>query len=266
MIDKYSARPATIEDVCFAEFAARYRLASRPVNTDVGTEDREDEEAGQGDEDADADPCPKTIRLKQGLGTMVCKGTPSIVRYHQWSQKKEPEYYFYSQLLLYLPWRDEKKDFPDSTYRDKYLSKLDVIERNRQRYEHNSDELARAMSNMEEFGAPEESWAVLAPQTQQMQGDDEHEGVQAVANVSAAFDNEHHKSVERDIGVTPYEIEFTHETMTVHEWYELLLSLNILQTQVHDFIVDWCSKMLLSHKQKKPDPFHLFQELGKATL
>ena len=89
--------------------------------------------------------------------------------------------------------------------------------------------------------------------------------MQAVANVSVTFESGHNRTVERNIGSTSYEIEFTNEMMTKQEWYDLLFSLNKLQSQVDDFIFYWCSRMLLSHKQKRPDPFNLFLTGGAGV-
>lgn len=43
------------------------------------------------------------ITLKHGMGQMTMRSQPAIIRYHQWSLRKQPEQYFHAQLLLYFP-------------------------------------------------------------------------------------------------------------------------------------------------------------------
>lgn len=52
-----------------AEFASKYKKSSNK------TLDKSDE---------------KKIQLQGGFGVMSQRGTPAIIRYHQWSEKKQP--------------------------------------------------------------------------------------------------------------------------------------------------------------------------------
>lgn len=196
---------------------------------------------------------------------MSQRGTPAIIRYHQWSEKKQPSQYYHSQLLLYCPWRDEKNDLCYSSYEETYNANKELIEENRKSYEYHSSEIQRAVENIEEFGIAEECWNILAPQAEQMQCEDRRTGTTEVPTISNVFDHNSSSSVNHDLGLVPYEVEFSNERMTKFEWYNHLLSLNTLQSQVHDFIVHWCTKMLLSHKCRTPDPFHIFLTGGAGV-
>jgi hypothetical protein len=44
------------------------------------------------------------------MGKMTHRNVQAIVKYHQWSLKKQAEQYFHAQLLLYFPWRREIED------------------------------------------------------------------------------------------------------------------------------------------------------------
>ena len=54
------------------------------------------------------------IELRDGMGSMqeayLCR---AIVRTHGFSFRKETEQYFFSMLMLYLPWRSEQLDLVD---------------------------------------------------------------------------------------------------------------------------------------------------------
>ena len=230
--------------MCLAEFASKYKKSSNKKNA----------------EDIDNE---KKITLKNSLGIMNQRCTSAIIRYHQWSVKKQPIEYYHSQLLLYFPWREEKS-LKGTSYEETYTENKEVIEQNRKLYEYHAEDVAVAMENIEQFGPPEENWNILAPQTEQMQSDDRREGATEINAVNNAFtytDN----TVNRDLGLAPFEIEYTNEKMTRTEWYDLLLSLNTLQAQLHEYVVHWCTCMLLSHKCGKPDPFYIFLTGGAGV-
>lgn len=65
-----------------AEFASKYKKSSNK------TLDKSDE---------------KKIQLQGGFGVMSQRGTPAIIRYHQWSEKKQPsQYYIPSYFCIVL--------------------------------------------------------------------------------------------------------------------------------------------------------------------
>lgn len=72
-------------------------------------------------------------------------------------------------------------------------------------------------------------------------------------------------SENHDLGLLPHEIEFPTERMTKSEWCNHLLSLNAKQSRVHEFIVQWCTVMLLSHKCGQPDPFQILLTGGAGV-
>jgi ATP-dependent DNA helicase PIF1 len=98
-----------------------------------------------------------------------------------------------------------------------------------------------------------------------MQDEDRSEGITEVPSINSTLNHGTSTSVDRDIGLVPHEVEFSNETMSQSDWFELLTSLNTLQSEVHDFIVQWCTNMLISHKTRRPDPFHLFLTDGAGV-
>lgn len=96
-----------------AEFASKYKESSNK------TLDKRDEKKNQ---------------LQGGFGVMChsdSRGTPAIIRYHQWSVKKQPSQSYHSQLLLYCHWRDEKNGLCYSSYEETYNANKELIKENK---------------------------------------------------------------------------------------------------------------------------------------
>ena len=53
---------------------------------------------------------PSYIQLQNKLGYMRLREKPLVLRFYKYSQKKNAHEFFYSELLLYKPWRDEAKE------------------------------------------------------------------------------------------------------------------------------------------------------------
>lgn len=68
-----------------------------------------------------------------------------------------------------------------------------------------------------------------------------------------------------DTGCTSFHYEMLSEEMSTSEWIECILSLNQKQYSLHQCIVEWASKMTLSHRIPKPDPFCLFLTGGAGV-
>ena len=79
--DRYIARPDELEDMCLADFAAKYSTGS-------------DDASGK-----------NVITLKNNIGKMRLRQKEVVIRTHRYSENDFR--YFYSRLLLSLPWRNE---------------------------------------------------------------------------------------------------------------------------------------------------------------
>jgi ATP-dependent DNA helicase PIF1 len=243
-----------MEHTCLADFAANFRYtASKPAPSVKNTNDSENMPKGS------------FIRLQKDKGFMTQRTTAAIVRSHQWSLQKQREQYFHALLLLYYPWRHEMDDLKISSYEDSYKRKMAVIQSNQLLFEKNAEEVAEALENMEQMQNLEETCNVLAPQTQQTVAVDSQTGVQEPTNsIMHAFEPTHNTTMS-DIGVAPHEVEFLTEKMSNSEWYEHIYSLNDAQSKFHQFIVRWCSEMILSHVSVPPQPFHIFLTGGAGV-
>ena len=85
-------------------------------------------------------------------------------------------------------------------------------------------------------------------------------------NVHSAYDTSSENVAASDLGIMQYQYEHVTENVSTPDWQKMVLSLNTRQYEVHQFIVEWCSKLLLVHRGlAKPDPFHLFLTGGAGV-
>ena len=258
-------RPDALKNMCFAEFVACYKYSSKQqtVQDDDVCDMRDEQEAKE--ETHIEDNNLKSFPLQKGMGNMVPRKTVAIVRSHQWSRQKAPEQYYHAMLLLYLPWKHEVEDLRCKTYEECYNSKIETIRENQRRFEKHVEEVTEAIQDLEEFGPSEESWNTLAPQTEQSRTEENEEGAELEKSVLNMYDTRKVSNSSRDLGLPFHEYEFLTENMSSRDWYDLIMSLNSKQSEVHQFIVEWCTKMTLSHLQPKPNPFHIFLTGGAGV-
>lgn len=243
--------------MCLHEFVSLYKTCSKPLSTNEARAVNKETNMQQS----------KRIQLKDNMGYMLLRQTPATVRYHQWSPKKQVEQYFHAQLLLYFPWRTEIADLYANSYKESYLAKVDIVQQNRRRNEYFSDELDDVLEDIQEYGIREESWHVVAPETEKEQIKEEIEGAEIEYNPMNAFESitQQRGGANFDTGCTSFHYEMLSEEMSTSEWIECILSLNQKQYSLHQCIVEWASKMTLSHRIPKPDPFCLFLTGGAGV-
>ena len=103
LIDRYSARPDTLENMCLAEFAANYTTRSGNNLEDGETNDTlppsEDQQTSL-----------LRVQLKNNMGSMYKRSREAIIRFHRFNHEKEADKLYRSKLMLYLPWTDEDVD------------------------------------------------------------------------------------------------------------------------------------------------------------
>ena len=263
ILDRYEARPVSVEDLCLAEFVARYAYSAGPRKSNTNAEDVSESED---DIEEYEEELPKQIQLLKDRGYMSLRKKNAVVRSHQFSQVKDPEKYYHAQLLLYCPWRQEVPDLLDDTYQNSYAKKEQIITPNRERFEHHVEEVNEAIDNLAENGPPDEGWGNLAPQTEQLRDEERREGATPDdENVLQAFEATDDRHAARDLRLIPHEYDLQSENVSNEEWYNMVTSLNEKQSKVHDFITSWCTDMILTHKDERPPPFHIFLTGGAGV-
>ena len=263
ILDRYEARPVSVEDLCLAEFVARYAYSAGPRKSNTNEEDVSESED---DIEEQEEELPKQIQLLKDRGYMTLRKKNAVVRSHQFSQVKDPEKYYHAQLLLYCPWRQEVPDLLDDTYQNSYTEKEQIITPNRERFEHHVEEVNEAIDNLAENGPPDEGWGNLAPQTEQLRDEERREGATPDdENVLQAFEVTDDRHAARDLRLIPHEYDLQSENVSNEEWYNMVTSLNEKQSKVHDFITSWCTDMILTHKDERPPAFHIFLTGGAGV-
>jgi len=179
LIDRYAARPDSLNNLCLAEFAANYA-------TQRGRElpDGETSDAVPPPEDDDSRKCER-IQLKNGLGYMYKRRQEAIIRFHRFNYEKEASKVYRSKLMLYLPWRNENADllggYPD--FRSHYEVKCQDILANEQKFSHNATLINEAVDNLTEHGPPQHAWDQVAPGASEQQARDQAEGIEEMQNI-----------------------------------------------------------------------------------
>lgn len=110
IVDRYAARPKTLEHMCYADFASQYVTGSnteRDNNLDDVVKVRNSKW--------------QSITFQNKLGKMYRLKTPYFIRFHATSRKKDPESYCRRILMMYLPWRDHEELKFEGSYEKKQL-------------------------------------------------------------------------------------------------------------------------------------------------
>ena len=256
LVDKYAARPDVLDDMCLADFASNYKTHQRRK----ASEEEDDHTL----ESENTEPINQSsiIKLKDDMGNMSRRNTPAIIRSHQWSLKKQPEEYYHAHLMLYFPWRNEIQDLCQGSYKQSYESKYDKLQKNREIFEHHTEQLADVLQDIEENGFQDDSWVNVAPQTEQARIEENLEGRQTDQSLHNAFDTETVNTVQADTGTVPHEYDVSTENVSSDEWIQMIMSLNMKQWELHNFIVNWSTAMALS---EKPKAFHIFLTGGAGV-
>lgn len=176
IIEKYKLRPESVNDLCLAVFASRYRLSkpktTNSVDLDILNEVELDNIANQGESQQDL---PKTITLSDIKQSVSLRKVQAIIRTYQYSRTKQPEELYHSKLMLYLPWRNEYQDLraEDNKYQTKFSEVVSQIKEKYEEYEPKADEFLAAATAYEQNGPLEDAWATLAPQVEQERHEDQ---------------------------------------------------------------------------------------------
>ena len=166
MLSKYKRRPDTLENICSTHFAKMIRTGGKMAQeknlkeTGPDEEDFENQSEGEDDslDDDKIDPyrkfrfiiteeekqgaeIPKVFKLKETLPRenpiMQKRSFPAALRFHKVNQNNSPHKYFLSELMLYIPFRDEEAEFrPDDPdiLEEIYLENQERIRKTRSSY------------------------------------------------------------------------------------------------------------------------------------
>ena len=132
LIDRYAARPVSLQNMCLATFAVTYDVIQSATKTEVtdGVNDKEEEIQTTGNDNS-----VTRMKLHKGLGIIRKRKQEAILQTRRYKIHTEPEKYYRAKLLLYYPWNNEDDIIlPFTTYHKSYISKQDIIHKNAKRF------------------------------------------------------------------------------------------------------------------------------------
>ena len=148
LVDRYIRRPASLESICFAEFAAN------------DTTDYKDDDDDVLPEASNRARCPR-ITLMNNYGTMIKRRKEAKIRFHKYNKDSEPSNWYRSKIM-YFPWRNEDSDLLGHPSYNKYY---DIVQRVI------LDESKYTLTDVENIEADldntaQHAWNLLAPSTE----------------------------------------------------------------------------------------------------
>uniref|UniRef100_A0A8D9E244 ATP-dependent DNA helicase n=1 Tax=Cacopsylla melanoneura TaxID=428564 RepID=A0A8D9E244_9HEMI len=107
IFEKYSKRPASLENICLADYAAKYERSSTTAN-----------EVNEDNNDSN----------------LKARKKDKILKYRRYKLVQNPTDYYREQLLMFSPWRDELSEIDQVQHEQQYTLKKSIIQENRKHY------------------------------------------------------------------------------------------------------------------------------------
>ena len=254
LIDRYQHRPAELQSMCLAEFAATYVTDYR--HKDDGDDGIENDVLPSDNPDSK----PSHITLTDGFGKMYKRKKEAVIRFRRYNKDAEPSNWYRAKLMLYFPWYSENTDLlgGHSTYEEHYHHVHAIILANESKYSQSAVEDIQ----IDEDGPPEQVWNQIAPNTEQSRARSLAEGTESLTEVSQE-DLQYNANLLTSS--TPGQLHMRFESaankqeIPADEYRKLLRGLNAKQRQIVMFHRDWCKKTVIALKQNKPiEPYRVF--------
>ncbi|XP_072162087.1 uncharacterized protein [Bemisia tabaci] len=119
ILDYYSERPKKLERLCLADFAAWYETSQTNKAIEKNQTDNID--------------CNVILKNSKTI-TYRKRKTDRIIRFKNFSVNKDDYNYYRTNVMLFWPWRDERKEILRTDIYQVFEKNITKIKRNRQRY------------------------------------------------------------------------------------------------------------------------------------
>ena len=158
VIDRYTARPLALQDICLATFAVTYDV----IQSSTQTEETDDMNTQQDMYNTDNPETSTKIKLQKGLGIIRKRKQQAILCTRRYKIHTEPEKYYHAKLLLYYPWKQEDDIISTyQSYQDSYMNKQHIIHQNAPKF--NEDCVAFDINIQDlEHNIPQSAWEMVA--------------------------------------------------------------------------------------------------------
>ena len=131
LIDRYAARPVSLQNMCLATFAVTYDVIQSTTKKEETDGCNDEEEKMQNREN---DNSLMRIKLQKGWGVIEKRKEEAILCTRRYKIHTEPEKYYHAKLLYY-PWNNEDDIIsPFTTYHESYINKQDIIHQNAEKF------------------------------------------------------------------------------------------------------------------------------------
>ena len=183
--DRYKARPSVLEQMCLSQFAIIYKQTPKEKKNVTFVNEASVEKGSITVFETDIE-LPLQIKFGSSkLGIMQLRTSPCILRIHESNKKKQDHEYYYAELLLFVPWRNECEDFHRHDAKkcmQKFKDNFDVISQRRKKLFPYTDTVEEAQSHLEQLQLdefrPSHIYDQLDPQGAQENEEDETNHVQ----------------------------------------------------------------------------------------
>ena len=178
--DRYLKRPILLENICLAQFAINYTYASKVAMNTIFDADGNSQELSEQKIFGSSTMLPKYLDLTSSkLGFLRLRTFPAILRTHS-SKRKEGHEQYYSELILFCPWRNEEQDFQrwsSESCEEVYRNRLNEIRSNKSFIYPSEDIIDLLDSDDLEDQRPTHVFDMLDSQREQENEDDKEVGM-----------------------------------------------------------------------------------------
>ena len=171
--------------MCLAEFAVSYKVVSKYT--------KNDSEECESDDDFEENSDSEKIYLSSGLGIMKKRGKLAVLRYHKINQAKDPERYYYSQILLFKHWRKESEIYGCENYQQFYSVNIEEIIKNKNMFQIHKEIVEDALTKFQELGPPTHMFDEFASELAKQNLEDMEEEVLFDKDSSILLPSEEHQ-------------------------------------------------------------------------
>ena len=183
LLHRYIQRPACLENVTLADWAALYDLCQRSFTKKSKSVDVDNLPLETLDDEINDDElldCAKeTLQIqKQGKPKKHLK--PRIIRSVWINVKSQPEKHYRELIMFFTSWRNEEADLigSSSSYQEHYLLLKEQIDKQMLQYAICSEDLTEIELHLQNADCNEDQFNLIAPNTQNVELQDEAEGTE----------------------------------------------------------------------------------------
>ena len=270
LIDRYAARPNSLQNMCLATFAVNYDVVSavhtcdmEEMDTDEGTE--EDMYAERQIKNGECG-MPERIKLKDGLGYMRKRKQESILRTKRYKAHIKPEKYFHSQLLLYYPWCNEDDIIAGfASYEQSHFMKQETVHANAEHFNEECEVFDMLPEDVEN-NILQCAWDLAAPNiaqddaaTNQLGFSTVQEQTEETPHLQHTSGQDSNKTAKVDPLSQLYSKAAKKQTMDFQEYCKQIRTLNAKQRHIVMYNRAWCKSYInANQKGEKFQGYRIF--------